>query len=98
MSSTNLLYRHDASCVLSREPNFRQVAKMNMNFISYSSTTVYAYTDFHELLLIFICAIKTKIKSVSSDVQRTVTWELVSLALMGDAGTAWEENVQLLTS
>lgn len=48
--------------------------------------------------LIFICAIKMKIKSVSSDVQRTVTWEPVSLALMGDAGTAWEENVQLLTS
>lgn len=73
MSSTNLLYRPDASFVLSRDLNFRLVPKMNMNFISYSLTTMYTYTDFHELLLIFICAIKTKIKSVSSDVQRTVT-------------------------
>lgn len=91
MSSTDLK-------VLGTSLKFNSLFKVNTIFISYHLNTMCMYTDFHELLLILICAIKTKIKSVSSDVQRTVTWEPVSLALMGDAGAAWEEDVQLLTS
>lgn len=72
MSSSNLLSRPNVSRVLSRELNFRQLPKMNTDISSYSLTTVCTYTDFHELLLIFISAIKTKIRSVSSDVQRAV--------------------------
>lgn len=93
MSSTDLK-------VLGTSLKFSSLFKVfkNTNLISYRLTTVCMNTDFHELFLIFICATKMKIKSVSSDVQRTVTCEPVSLALMGDAGTAWEESVQLLTS
>lgn len=46
MSSANLLYQADASCLLSRELHFRQEPKMNMNFTSFSLTTIYNFNDF----------------------------------------------------
>lgn len=61
MSSLNLLYRPDVPCVLNRELNFRQVPKISMDFISYSLTTMYTCTDFHELLL--ISSVQSKLKS-----------------------------------